>query len=166
MDEGLRVAVACDALPVLAKAMRAEADGKQLRKELIAEMRTALAPGVSAVQSKLRAIPRSATDTASPALGIYLASRVRTQVRLSGKSAGVKIRIPQTPQLRGFRFAARRLNRDAWRHPVFGNRENWVEQQSPIQGFFDDTLRPDRAKMRGAVIHAMNKMAFRIAHRI
>jgi hypothetical protein len=42
-------------------------------------------------------------------------------VRLSGRSTGVKVRIGQTPNLRGFKMAARRLNRKSWRHKVFGN---------------------------------------------
>jgi hypothetical protein len=53
------------AVQKVAKALRAESDGKTLRKELMAELKTAVAPGVAAVQGKLRAIPhRSAAPPA------------------------------------------------------------------------------------------------------
>lgn len=153
-----------EALKTLGRSLRSEADGKQLRKDLIADLRTAVTPGVSAVQGQLRAIPHTSTTQSSPALGTYLAARVRTQVRLSGKRAGVAIRIPQTPALRGFRNAARRLNRDGWRHKVFGH-DVWVEQTSPIRGYFDKTLSRDKPKYRAAVEAAIEKMVRRVASR-
>ena len=148
----------------VARAMRAEADGKQLRKELVAELKTAVAPAAAAVAGKLRAMPHSSAAQASPAMGSYLASRTKVQVRTSGRSAGVAIRIPQTPNLRGFRYAARRLNRDGWRHRVFGH-DVWVEQRSPIKGYFDDTIKPDRDKYRQVVLDILTRFAQRIARR-
>lgn len=153
------------AIQKVARALRAESDGKALRKELIAEIKTAVSPGVSAVQSKLRSIPHSSAVHQSPSLGSYLASRVRPQVRLSGRSTGVRIRIAQTPNLRGFSMAARRLNRAKWRHEVFGNPEVWVDQESPIPGFFDDTLAAGRDTYRKGVVAALESMARRIAER-
>lgn len=161
----LEVTVDDSGLKELMKVVRQEADGKQLRKDLIADIRTAVAPGVSAVQAKVRAIPHSTAAHPSPSLGSYLASRVRPQVRLSGRSAGVRVRIAQTPNLRGFKMAARRLNRKKWRRPVFGNTEVWVEQRSPMPGFFDDTLAAGRAQYRAAVVGAMKKLADRLTAR-
>lgn len=160
------------AMKALAKAVRAEADGKTLRKELIAELKAAVAPGVSAVQGKLRSIPRTSAAAwahggkeSRQALGSYIASRTKAQVRLSGRSPGVKIRIPQTPNIRGFKMAARRLNRTHWRHKVFG-RDIWVTQQSPIPGYFDDTLADGRDEYRKGVVKALESMARRIAARV
>lgn len=153
------------AVQKVAKALRAESDGKTLRKELMAELKTAVAPGVAAVQGKLRAIPHRSGAAGSPALGSYLASRVKPSVRLSGRSTGVKVRIGQTPNLRGFKMAARRLNRKSWRHPVFGDTKTWVTQQSPIPGYFDETLARDRGTYRAAVIRALEKMARKLAAR-
>ena len=148
-------------LKALAARIRREEASKQLRKDLVVGIRAAVAPGVSLVQGKLRAIPHNSAANPSPSLGTYLASRTRPQVKLVGWSAGVRVRIPQTPQLRGFKLAARRLNRTHWRHKVFG-REVWVEQQSPIPGFFDDTLFAERDKYRAAVFAAVHKMANRL----
>lgn len=163
-NEEFSVRVDSDMLNILGKKMRTESDGKQLRKELLADIKSAVAPGVSAVQGKLRSIPSGSASTGSPALGSYLASRVRPQVRLSGRTTGVAIRIGQTPNLRGFTFAARRLNRASWRHPVFGH-DVWVDQESPIEGYFDTTLAAEKDKYRAAVINVAEKMASRLARR-
>lgn len=163
-DEEFSVRVDSDMLNILGKKMRAEADGKQLRKELIAEIRQAVEPGVAAVQGRLRSIPARGSTSSTPALGTALASKVRPQVRLSGRVTGVAIRIPQTPNLRGFTFAAKRLNRSSWRHPVFGH-DVWVDQMSPIEGYFDTTLQADKDKYRAAVLNVVDKMARRLASR-
>lgn len=151
------------AMQLVAKALGAEADGKQLRKDLISELRQAVAPGVSAVQGKLRAIPSKGVSS-TPALGSYLASRVKTQVRLSGRSTGVRVRIGKTDKLRGFTYAARRLNRKTWRHKVFG-RDVWVEQRSPITGYFDETLSAGKRSYQAAIRAALERQARRIAAR-
>jgi hypothetical protein len=161
----LEVTVDDSGLKDLMKVVRQEADAKQLRKDLIAEIRTAVAPGVSAVQAKVRAIPHSSAAHPKPAMSSYLASRVKPQVRLSGRSAGVRVRIGTTPNLRGFAQAARRLNRKFWRHQVYGNKEVWVEQRSPIPGFFDDTLAAGRDSYRAAVVTALKSLADRLTVR-
>ena len=149
----------------VAKALRAEGDGKALRKELIADLKDAVEPGVSAVQGKLRAMPHRSGAAGSPPLGSYLAARVRPSVRLTGRSTGVSVRIGQTPKLRGFKMAARRLNRKSWLYPVFADTETWVTQESRVPGYFDETLAADRGKYRAAVLGALEKMARRIAER-
>lgn len=150
------------AVQKVVRAIRAEEDGKALRKELAGNIREALAPGVSSVQAKLR--QTHSQHPSSPALGSYLASRTRAQVRLTGRSTGAAVRIPQTPALRGFKQAARRLNRTSWRHKVFG-REVWVTQNSQIPGFFDNTLQQGKSSYREAIIKALKEMAQRIATR-
>jgi hypothetical protein len=150
-----------DRLRALSKHLRAESNSKALRKDLVTDIRAAVAPGVSKVQGKLRAVPHETAAHPSPSIGTYLASRTRPVVKLTGWSAGVRVRIPQTPQLRGFKLAARRFNRTHWRHKVFG-RDVWVEQQSPIPGYFDDTLFADREKYRAAVYAALRKHARRL----
>jgi hypothetical protein len=144
-------------------AMRSEADGKLLRRELIADLRVAVAPGIEKVRGKLRALPASVTGV-QPAMGSYLASRVRAQVKFSGRRVGVAVRIGKTPNLRKFNVASRVLNRGEWRHRVYG-KDVWVTQQSPIPGFFDKTLMSDRRAYRAAVVAAVQKMERRLAAR-
>jgi hypothetical protein len=170
----LEVTVDDKAMRELSRAIRQEVDGKQIRKDLIADLRQAVGPGVAAVQGKLRALPHSGTTPSSPALGSYLASRTKVQVKLSGRAPGVKVRIAQTPKLRGFAKAARHLNRAKWRHPVPQPKRKegtpagdvvWVDQDSPMPGYFDDTLAADRPKYRAAVIDVLQKVAKRLTAR-
>lgn len=150
-------------LVALGRAMKAEEDGAALRKDLIVNMRAAVAPGKSAVQEKLRAWPHGGADSSSPAMGSYLASKTTVQVRLSGRRTGVAVRIARTPNLRGFRKAATALNSAAgWRHKVFG-RDVWVEQTSPQPGFFDKTLAAGKNVYRAAVLLAVKQMERRIS---
>jgi len=151
-------------LQALARLMRKESDGAALRKDLAANLRVAVEPGVSAVQGRLRSIPHTSAAEPSPAMGTYLAARVKPQVRFSGRKTGVAIRIAKTPRLRGFAFASRRLDRGSWRHPVFGH-DVWVEQQSPIPGYFEDTLAEGRERYRAAVLEALSKMSRRLTAR-
>ena len=165
MEAPLEVKVNAADLRLIGARLRTEAGGKELRKDLIKELRLAVEPGVSAVQGKLRSIPHNTAAEPSPAMGSYLASKVRTQVRLSGASAGVAVRIPQTPELRGFAKAARYLNRASWRHRVYG-RNTWVTQQSPIPGYFDDTLAEGKPRYRTAVYDALRRMTRRLAGKL
>lgn len=164
--DAMEVKVDDRGLRELAAAIREEANGKQLRKDLIKSLRTAVEPGVRAVQGRLRSMPHHShlASAPTPGLGTYLAGRTRAQVKLTGRSAGVAVRIPQTPQLRGFKFAARRLDRGHWRHQVFG-KGIWVSQVSPIPNYMDTTLTRDKAKYRAAVVAAMDDMRDRLGRR-
>jgi hypothetical protein len=169
-------------LKFVARALREEQESGRLRRDLVREIKKAVDPGVQAVRGQLAiasvtsiASGASITDGRSrvrekpraqgPTIGGYLASRVKPEVRLTGRTGGVRIRIPQTPSLRGFKLAARRLNRGTWRHPVFGTAQ-WVEQQSPIPGFFDTTLNEGKEDYKAAVVASLNKLAERIKARV
>jgi hypothetical protein len=149
----------------LGKLLKKESDGAKLKRDLGVNIRAAVEPGVAAVKSKLQAIPRSGPSK-NPPLGGYLAARVKVRLRFTGRSAGVAVRIQQTPNLRGFKMAARRLNRTQWRHPVYGNKENWATQISPIPGYFDETLSKYKAEYTAAVLAACRKMAMRLGERL
>lgn len=166
---GVELSVEQQAIQQVGRALRGEADGKALRKELIGELKTAVEPGVAAVSGKLRSMPHTSAaqgrgGASGPPLGTYLAARVKATVRLSGRSTGVRVRIAQTAKLRGFALAARRLNRQSWRHRVFGG-DVWVTQQSPMPEFFDQTLAAGKGTYRAAVLRALEAMARRIAGR-
>jgi hypothetical protein len=161
----LSLTVDQQALQAVRKAILAEADGKQLRKDLRTELKDAVSPGVSDVKGKLRSLANSGTSkTQGQPLGSMLANKTKAGVRLSGRLTGVSVRIPRTPGVRGFTFAARWLNRGKWKHPVFGHKTE-VEQTSPIKGYFDETLAAGKDKYRRAVLEALEKMARRIAAR-
>lgn len=49
------------------------------------------------------------------------------------------------------RALPRLMNRGRWRHPVFGNRDVWVEQRPGNRGWFTDTLNAKRPAIRKAI---------------
>lgn len=131
-------------LKLLNKALRQQADGKQLRKELTSAFRAVLRPIAREVQAAYRAAPSEGHDTAShgrrdqPDLRQLLAKATKVEVRLSGKQAGARIRVD------GRRMPDRMKSLPAywegeggprggasrWRHPVYGDRDTWVQQPS------------------------------------
>lgn len=148
----------------LSRLMKAESNKAVLRAELISALKAIAEPGVAAVKEKLNSIPNKGVPD-KPALGSYLASRTKVSVRMTGQRAGVYIRIGFTPNIRGFKLAARRLNRTSWRHKVYG-KDVWVEQMSPIPGYFEDTLMRYKDEYRAAVIAACNRLALRLGERL
>lgn len=155
--------MSADRLEEVVSALRYEEDGKQLRKEMLTHLRAAVTPAVPVIRSGLMAMGGSADVT--PALRTTIASQIRVAVRTTGHRAGVRVSIGRTPQIRGFRHAPRRLNRDSWRHPLFGNREFWFTQRG-APGYFDRPLQERRDEMRAAVVRAVEEMSERIARRV
>lgn len=165
----VRVDNAAQVLRQIGKALAQEEQRGALRRELRTRIARALEPGVLEVKSQLRSIPaagsmgvsaaagkpaRGTVSQPQPALSTYLAQRVKVQTKLSGSSVGVAVRIQKTPNLRQFKNAARNLNKRSWRHRVYGG-NRWVEQQSPIPGYFDDTLKRNKELYRQAVLEAI-----------
>jgi hypothetical protein len=151
-------------LRAISRALRAEEDGKQLRKELTRNMREALKPGAAEAKSSIMSMA-SATPHGGPALKSAIARRIRPEARISGKFPGAKIKAMKTPNLRGFANAAKRTNRaSGWRHPVYGNREVWVQQHGKTK-WFDRAFEGQEGRYKRAVQFALADMINRIASR-
>lgn len=54
-------------------------------------------------------------------------------------------------------------NARGWRHPVFGNRNNWVTQTSGSDSWFIDSMRSGYEPLRNRLIEDVNDAAERIA---
>lgn len=67
-----------------------------------------------------------------------IAAGVRLSNRKSGRFAGVTIRSSGSKLPPDQKTLPRAMNRGKWRHPVFGNRNNWVEQVVTPVKWFDD----------------------------
>ncbi|MFF6825053.1 hypothetical protein [Streptomyces longwoodensis] len=153
-----------EGLAALTRAIRAEEDGKQLRRELARDMREALKPGAAAAKSSVMAIASAGLPTA-PALRSSVARKIRPEVKLGGRWSGARVKAFKTKNVRGFPNAPKRLNRaGGWRHPVYGNREVWVHQHGK-SGWFDEAFEGREGVYRQAVEAAMENMARRIAAR-
>lgn len=155
------------ALLELGRALRREADGKELRRDLIRELKKPLAPAVAEIKSGVMAIGAGGLP---PGEGEPLRSavvrRIRAEVKLSGKAIGVRVRARRTEAVRGFRNAPKRLNSPkGWRHPVHGDTGRWVVQFGN-PNYFDRPLEGRRAEFRSAVLEAMEATARRIKIRI
>lgn len=158
----IEMEVDAEALRALGRALKSEADGKELRKDLIKNLKKPLVPAVQKIKSSILAMPSSG-GSAGESLRRGVAKRIRAEAKLSGRNAGVRVRARKTPTVRGFRDAPKRLNsRKGWRHPVFGNRNLWVTQIGR-PGFFDDPLNERKPELRRAVLEAMEDTARRIA---
>lgn len=160
-----RLEVTHEGLDALVRAIRAEADGKQLRKELAANMRDALRPGAEQAKGSIMGMI-SLHGSPSPALRTSIARKIRPEVKLGGRWSGARVKAFKTKNVRGFPNAPKRTNRaSGWRHPVWGNRENWAHQRGKLE-WFDRAFRGREDIYKQAVHEAMENMARRIASRV
>lgn len=146
----------------LVLALRAEADGKDLDRDLARNLRTALEPARDAARAAIMAMPSKSQVV--PSLRAAVAEATVTSVRLSGQRPGVAIRTGKTGMPRGFTNAPQRLNRaKGWRHPVRGT-DRWVTQVG-APGWFDDTIEPFKTEATQAAGEALDAVAHRIDER-
>lgn len=152
------------ALRDLNKALREEADGKELRKDLGKNMRAALDPLVSDVKSGLMGVGSGSVPTQGEPLRSSVAKKIKAESRMGGKATGARLKAKQI-RTRGFAEAPKRLNsKKGWRHPVFGS-STWVNQMG-APGYWDNPIESGRDEHRKAVVEAMDATAARIASNV
>lgn len=143
--------------------LRHEADGKQLRRDTLKELRGAARPAQFEVRNVARGL-----DAKGPVDGGFrkdMAAAVGTKVRLTGDQAGVSIRLARG-RLKDRAGIARYSNRPGWwRHPVMGDRDTWVRQNPGWTGWFDRTLSKRRPEVRRAVKKVLDDLEHRLARR-
>jgi hypothetical protein len=147
----------------VAKALQAEADaGKGFRKELQSE----LVRGTKGARKDMKAaipgaLPKSgglAGTVAGSSSFVVATSKSRSVggnvvgVRIQGKRRGLKGR------------SLARLNAGTVNHPVFGNRDVWVNGQTAgiTKGFLDSAFQKQAPEVKAAVIKAINNTKNRI----
>jgi hypothetical protein len=153
-------------LRALGRALRAEEDGKTLRKELVKNLRDALKPAADEAKAAIKSMPSSGARHGGMSLRNEVAKKVAIEVRLGGRSVGAKVKAKKTPGVRGFANAPKRLNRaKGWRHPFFGDKERWYSQLGKVD-WFDGPMRAGKPRYRQAVIDAMEATARKIKGKI
>lgn len=142
--------------------------GRGLRREMRRNIREAAKPAVADVRRAVMAVQVTSTRSghARPDSSTGLRARVAKATSVSVTATGVKIKVSGRKLGPGQRKLARYLDAELqsyknWRHPVFGNRENWTVQHG--QPFFFVTLRKHTRDFRRAVDEAMQETAERIA---
>lgn len=129
----------------LSKALK-HAGRTQLRKELSKGLRDGAKPLIPKARAEaLRRLPSSG------GLARQVAREpMRVQVR-TGRTPGVRIVVGKK------QGGARSANRGVIRHPVFGNRNVWVNQPVP-PGWFDDPMREGAPKVRPDLEKAIDRI--------
>ena len=133
----------------LSKALK-HAGRTELRKELNKAMRVGAKPLIPKARAEaMRRLPQRGG----------LAKQVskepaRVQTR-TGKDPGVRIVVGKR------NGGARQANRGVIRHPVFGNRDVWVDQQVK-PGWFDDPMKASAPEIRRALEQGIEVVAARV----
>jgi hypothetical protein len=155
-----------EGLDSLVRAIRQEADAKQLRKELAKNMREVLKPAAALAKSNIMAMSSAGLSTSTPGLRAGIARKIRPEVKLGGRWSGARVKAFKTPGLRRFPNAPKRTNRRSggWRTLSFGQ-EPWRTQEGH-QKWFDRAFEGRENEFRQAVLDAMDDMARRIASRV
>lgn len=133
----------------LSRALR-DAGRTELRKDLNAELREIGKPLVEKTRAEAR--------RRLPKRGGMAAAVAKAPQRLAistGRDAGVRIIVGKT------KSGARAANSGFIRHPVFGNRDVWVDQKVR-PGWFDDPLKGSESEVVPALQRAMEKTVDRI----
>lgn len=138
-----------DQFLALSKALK-HAGRTELRKELNKAMRDGAKPLIPKARAEaLRRLPQRGG----------LAKQVskepaRVQTR-TGRDPGVRVVVGRK------RGGARQANRGVVRHPVFGNREVWVDQKVP-PGWFDEPMAASAPEIRKALEQGIEEMAQKV----
>ncbi len=142
-DEFLRVS----------KALKA-AGQTELRKELNKAMRDGARPLVPIAKQSARSQLPTRGGLAAQVAG----EPIRVQVRTGAQTAGVRIVVGRR------KGGSRGANRGVIRHPVFGNREVWVNQ--PVDpGWFDEAMQKAAPEVRPDLERALERVAKEVAQR-
>lgn len=129
-------------LTQLHRALRGQADGKERIKQLRKELVKAAKPLIPAIRANIKSIPsrgQSRRRGRKP-LRTRLSQSLTTQIRFRGPRAGIYVfmnprKMPDGQKaLPGYFETVPGKTR--FRHPVFGNREVWVQQNPPQPGYF------------------------------
>jgi len=159
----------------LAKKLRAAGRG-DLRKKLRARMTEAGKPIVDDVRAAVQAIPITSTRGGGSAqrrkFNVVRATTERAKRSAFKRHSGLRRSIASATKLqitaKGVRFVVnsnalpekqqslpRHLDSaKGWRHPVFGDRHNWVHQQG--RPYFASTIKRKAPAFRQAIIKAMD----------
>lgn len=144
----------------LARALR-DAGRGDLQRALVREIRRNGTPAMQAAQRGfLRVDVKSSRGGGTKSTG--LRARVAAATRISVLGSGISIRVePRRVDNRYGRtlsFGLDGLGR--WRHPVFGNRNVWVDQTG--SEVFYRSLKPWEGRFRAGIVKAMEETARKI----
>ena len=145
-------------LAALQKRMK-DAGDKGLTRELSKGMKAAAEPIAAAERSAAQSLPASGSK--STGLRAAIASAVSIRYSRSKRNPGVRVYVPARKMPQGQGRLPRLMNKGAWRHPVYGNKNNWVEQKSD-RGWWDDTAKKELPRVRRELAAAIERVTQKI----
>lgn len=98
-----------------------------LRRNMAAAVRRGTAPARAAAKAKVAEVMPHSGGLAA----LMARSSVTTQIRTGARSTGVTVRMRGPKDASGKTVDVVSLNRGRLRHPLFGNRDYWFDQQVP-----------------------------------
>lgn len=150
----------------LSRALKKAGRG-DLRQELNSEIREASRPTVGNLYKNVRSIPTKGTEGGGPRQrgGKGLRQATSRGLAVRQRATGVRIVVKSSALPENQQTLPKYLDGEIkmfsrWRHPVYGNRNVWVQQNS--HRWFFETIRKHRAQFRKACFRAMDKIADRI----
>jgi hypothetical protein len=144
----------------LSRDLRAQGRG-DLQRRLRAGIKDAGKPAVADVRASARAVQVTSSKGghARPDTSTHLRERVAKATTIAVRQKGIRIKVsakkvgPYGVVLPKYLDAS--LGRyQRWRHPVFGNRSNWVEQKG--QPYFGVTIKRHAQDFRRALLDVMD----------
>jgi hypothetical protein len=151
-------------LQEVARALKQEADGKALRRDLLKTLKAVTEATKQEAHSNLMGIASAGLSEGAP-LRSAVASQMKAEARLSGRRTGVGLKVRRKGMPRGFANAPKALNTPkGWRHRVYG-RDVWVQQIAVPNEWFDRAARAHQEQAQAGVMEVMEDMAARIAAR-
>ena len=133
-------------------------DDRELLKRFRKELRAAAKPLVPAVRASIRSIPSSRPYSAAGLRG-RMARATGLEVKTTGRQAAVIIRVDgrKMPQDAKALQAYMEGTKPRWRHPVFGNRNVYVQQ--PPHPYFFTVMRAGGVRARVAVNRVIDQVS-------
>ncbi|CAG6392777.1 hypothetical protein NMG29_06660 [Streptomyces cocklensis] len=133
-------------------------DDRELLKRFRRELRAAAKPLVPAVRASIRQIPSSRPYTAAGLRG-QMARATGLEVKTTGRQAAVIIRVDgrKMPVKAKALQAYMEGTKPKWRHPVFGNRNVYVQQQP--HPYFFTVMRTGGTRARLAVNRVIDQVS-------
>lgn len=129
-------------------------DNPEIKKRFRKELRAAATPLVPKVRQAIRSIPSNRGYSADGLRGA-MSKATRLEVKTVGRQAGVAIRVDgrkMPSHMKSLPSMAEGKKR--WRHPVYGNRANWVTQTP--HPYFYSALRAAGPASRRAVSRVLD----------
>lgn len=116
-----------------------------LRKSMVKRTRLAIYPVVPDLKANIRSLPSAGTGHTG--LREKTARGVQVKVSVAGPRVGARVRVDPRLFPDGAKALPKRLEGiGRWRHPVYGNRDVWVNQEP--HPFFYRTLLPHLVRMQ------------------